>query len=131
MDAIGARLETLAPDAWGGQEVILVAFVHGGKHNARSDDDNLSAFRVLLKETVDYEKAASATSGKPRPVLGVFIGWRGLSDFGPGRRLVAAALPATRAEASRQQQPAASAPRGRYDQCDGPPRPPRRLFGVA
>jgi hypothetical protein len=38
---------------------------------------------MLLKETVDYEKATSAT-GKARPVLGVFVGWRGLSDFGLG-----------------------------------------------
>jgi hypothetical protein len=85
MDAIAARLETLAPDASSGQDVILVTFVHGWKHDGRSDDENLSAFRVLLKETVDYEeKATSATAGKPRPVLGVFVGWRGLSDFGLG-----------------------------------------------
>jgi hypothetical protein len=84
MDAITARLDTLAPEDAGGQDVILVAFVHGWKHNARSDDDNLTAFRVLLKKTVDYEKAASATTGKPRPVLGVFVGWRGLSEFGLG-----------------------------------------------
>jgi hypothetical protein len=78
-------LGTLAPeDASRGQDAILVAFVHGWKHDARSDDDNLSAFRVLLKETVDYEKATSATAGKARPVLGVFVGWRGLSDFGLG-----------------------------------------------
>ena len=85
MDAMAARLDTLAPEyPSNGQDVILVAFVHGWKHDARSDDDNLSAFRVLLKETVDYEKATSATAGKPRPVLGVFVGWRGLSDFGLG-----------------------------------------------
>ena len=85
LDAIAARLDTLAPnDASNGQDVILVAFVHGWKHDARSDDDNLSAFRVLLKETVDYEKATNTTDGQPRPVLGVFVGWRGLSDFGLG-----------------------------------------------
>jgi hypothetical protein len=85
MDGMAARLDTLAPEAVSkGQDVILVAFVHGWKHDTRSDDDNLLAFRVLLKETVDYEKATSATAGKPRPVLGVFVGWRGLSDFGLG-----------------------------------------------
>ena len=50
----------------------------------RSDDENLSAFRVLLKETVDYEKAHASPGVAPRPILGVFVGWRGLSDFGLG-----------------------------------------------
>ena len=63
MDALAARLDAMAPeDGSAGQDVILVAFVHGWKHDARSDDDNLSAFRVLLKETVSYEKATSATA---------------------------------------------------------------------
>ena len=85
MDAVAERLDALAPeDARQGQDVILVAFVHGWKHDARSDDDNLSAFRVLLNNTVDYEKSAIAPGAKPRPVLGVFVGWRGLSDFGLG-----------------------------------------------
>ena len=66
MDAVAARLDTLAPeDASKGQDVILVAFVHGWKHDARSDDDNLSAFRALLNETVDYEKATARPAGHP------------------------------------------------------------------
>ncbi len=85
MDAVAKRLEALAPeDAAQGQDVILIAFVHGWKHDARSDDDNLSAFRVLLNQTVDHENATTAPGAKPRPVLGVFVGWRGLSDFGLG-----------------------------------------------
>ncbi len=85
MEAVAARLDALAPEEQApGEDVILVAFVHGWKHDGRSDDDNLSAFRVLLKETVDYEKATVAPGAKPRPVLGVFVGWRGLSDFGLG-----------------------------------------------
>ena len=50
MDAVAAELDALAPeDPSRGQDVIVVAFVHGWKHDARSDDDNLSAFRVLLE----------------------------------------------------------------------------------
>ena len=64
--------------------MILVAFVRGWQHDARSDDPNLSAFRVLLNKTVDYEKSATAPGAEPRPVLGVFVGWRGLSEFGIG-----------------------------------------------
>src|ERR1700759_202617 len=49
MDAVAERLEALAPYAppVAGQDVILVVFVHGWKHDARSDDDNLTAFRTL------------------------------------------------------------------------------------
>ena len=86
MDAVAERLEALAPydPPQAGQDAILVVFVHGWQHNARSDDDNLTAFRALLSETVDYEKSATAPGAKPRPVLGVFVGWRGLSDYGLG-----------------------------------------------
>jgi hypothetical protein len=85
MDGVAKRLNALAPDdAQQGQDAILIAFVHGWQHDARSDDDNLAAFRTLLDKTVEYEKSATAPGAKPRPVLGVFVGWRGLSDFGPG-----------------------------------------------
>jgi hypothetical protein len=85
IDAVAQRLEALAPDESStGEDVILVAFVHGWMHDARSDDDNLTAFRVLLNEIVEYEKLATGPGAKPRPVLGVFVGWRGLSDFGLG-----------------------------------------------
>jgi pimeloyl-ACP methyl ester carboxylesterase len=86
MDAVAERLEALAPynPPVAGEDVILVVFVHGWQHNARSDDDNLTAFRALLTETAEYEKSASAPGAKPRPVMGVFVGWRGLSDYGLG-----------------------------------------------
>src|SRR5580692_6940921 len=45
MDAVAKRIDALAADAeQPGQDVILVVFVHGWKHDARSDDENLSAF---------------------------------------------------------------------------------------
>jgi hypothetical protein len=85
MDGVAQRLEALAPDdSTTGEDVILVAFVHGWKHDARSDDDNLTAFRTLLTKTVEYEKRHASGGVAPRPVLGVFVGWRGLSDFGLG-----------------------------------------------
>lgn len=85
MDAVAQQLEALAPDnSTTGEDVILVAFVHGWKHDARSDDDNLTAFRVLLSETAKYERLHQTTGVAPRPVLGVFVGWRGLSEFGLG-----------------------------------------------
>jgi hypothetical protein len=102
MDAVAARLDALAPeDAARGEDVILIAFVHGWKHDARSDDENLSAFRTLLNETVAYEKKATEAGAKPRPVLGVFVGWRGLSDFGLGDAIANATFWGRQAAAQR------------------------------
>jgi pimeloyl-ACP methyl ester carboxylesterase len=85
MDGVAKRLDALAPDPNQlGKDVILVVFVHGWQHDARSDDENLSAFRVLLNETVDYERTRASAGVAARPVLGVFVGWRGLSGFGLG-----------------------------------------------
>jgi pimeloyl-ACP methyl ester carboxylesterase len=85
MDGVAQRLEALAPDnSQTGKDVILVVFVHGWQHDARSDDDNLTAFRALLSQTVGYEKEHASAGVAPRPVLGVFVAWRGLSDFGLG-----------------------------------------------
>ena len=85
IDGVAKRLEALGPeDAAQGQDVILIAFVHGWQHDARSDDDNLTQFRALLSQTVDYEEKHASPGVAPRPVLGVFVGWRGLSDFGLG-----------------------------------------------
>jgi len=86
MDAVAERVDSLAPadKPEQAQDVILVVFVHGWKHDARSDDENLSAFRVLLNETVQHEKATASPGVKLRPVLGIFVGWRGLSEYGLG-----------------------------------------------
>jgi hypothetical protein len=75
MDAVAQRLDALAPEnALQGQDVILVTFVHGWKHDARSDDDNLSNFRLLLNRILDHEKRTTAPGAEARPVLGVFVG---------------------------------------------------------
>jgi len=85
LDKVARRLESPAPadQPEKGEDVILVVFVHGWKHDARSDDDNLIAFRALLNETVRHEQETAAPD-QPRPVMGIFVGWRGLSEFGLG-----------------------------------------------
>jgi hypothetical protein len=58
------------------QGVLTVVFVHGWKHNARADDENVRSFRELL--------AKVAPLSTRRRVVGVYVGWRGLSiDAGP------------------------------------------------
>jgi hypothetical protein len=60
---------------------MIIVFIHGWKHNAASEDDNLKTFRDVLKEAHESEVSRS-NAAKARPVVGVFIGWRGLSLCG-------------------------------------------------
>jgi hypothetical protein len=77
MDAIAEWLATFVA-----QDVIIVVFVHGWKHDARSDDDNLTNFETVLYQTAEEENTLhQETGGGRRPVLGVFVGWRGMSLF--------------------------------------------------
>lgn len=80
MDAVAKSLNDLMQDE---KDVILLVFVHGWKHDARSDDENLSEFRRLLARVDQHERGAAAP-GQARPVLGVFVGWRGMSEYGIG-----------------------------------------------
>lgn len=75
-DAIEQMRET-------GQDAIVLAFVHGWKHDARTDDDNLTSFRTVLDRTAQHEHER-AEPGKAREVFGIFVGWRGLSAYGLG-----------------------------------------------
>lgn len=68
--------ETAADPRYSG--VSLIVFVHGWKHNARHDDENVRSFRALLQSTAALE-AARNTGHR---VVGVYVGWRGLSVKG-------------------------------------------------
>ncbi|HEX3131338.1 MAG TPA: hypothetical protein VH394_28635 [Thermoanaerobaculia bacterium] len=58
--------------------IILVVFIHGWKHNATVCDTNLSCFRSVLQELGQREKV-----GARRRVIGVYLGWRGLTYCNP------------------------------------------------
>jgi hypothetical protein len=61
------------------QPVRIFVFVHGWKHNAAYDDENVVNFRDFLKEAALYEKVAQSTNR----VVGIYVGWRGKSlDLG-------------------------------------------------
>lgn len=79
MDGIAARLDAVRADE---KDVILFVFAHGWKNNALSDNGNLSSFREVLTQTVAFEKSSTSDGQTPRPVLGIYVGWRGLSEYG-------------------------------------------------
>lgn len=51
--------------------VAVFVFVHGWKHNAKSDDSNVVQFREFL-----YRAAENEIVGR-RKVIGLYLGWRG------------------------------------------------------
>ena len=79
LDKVSDRIEALRTNQ---ENVILLVFVHGWKHDASSDDENLSHFRIVLAETAAYESVNPA-GGTPRKVMGIFVGWRGLTAYDP------------------------------------------------
>jgi len=60
------------------QDMILVTFVHGWKHNAAPGDGNIETFRRFLAQLSDAEQYIAQTTGsQPRQVAGIYLGWRG------------------------------------------------------
>lgn len=62
------------------EDLLIVVFAHGWKHNASACDNNVCCFRETLKQIGRLERSASAAvKRKPRKVVGIYLGWRGLS----------------------------------------------------
>ncbi|MGH8501027.1 MAG: esterase [Gammaproteobacteria bacterium] len=63
------------------KDMLIVVFMHGWKHNAAPDDGNIKEFRQLL---MNLSAAESHIRGeKSRDVMGIYLGWRGLSIYAP------------------------------------------------
>jgi hypothetical protein len=62
-----------------GKPLLFFLFVHGWRHNASPNDDNLKAFKQLLGHLANSESIS-----KRFTVCGVYVGWRGASieDYG-------------------------------------------------
>ncbi|MBL6458640.1 hypothetical protein JMJ55_25200 [Belnapia sp. T6] len=56
-----------------GKGISLIVFVHGWRHNASYDNGNVISFRNLLAAAAHAERETG------RRVVGVYVGWRGLS----------------------------------------------------
>ena len=64
----------------GTSDVIMVVFVHGWQHSAKPGDKNIQHFRELLRQVSALESQFPRGLGQPaRPVVGVYLGWRGRS----------------------------------------------------
>jgi pimeloyl-ACP methyl ester carboxylesterase len=59
------------------EDLLIVVFIHGWQHNAEPDDTSLQMFRSLLSDVCLSERHRHN-----RPVLGVYLSWRGLSLSG-------------------------------------------------
>ncbi|CAG9168921.1 hypothetical protein LMG23992_01347 [Cupriavidus laharis] len=62
-----------------GEDLSIVVFVHGWKHNAQANDVNVREFRALLEAAGAEERDRAGPAGKPRKVVGVYVAWRGKS----------------------------------------------------
>jgi len=58
--------------------VALVVFVHGWKHNASTLDGNVESFKE------DLEHLAISKVAGSKKLIGIYIGWRGISFYGLG-----------------------------------------------
>ena len=57
------------------QSLRVYVYVHGWKHNAAFDDDNVVNFRDFLDEAAQYEDVAQSGNR----IVGIYVGWRGKS----------------------------------------------------
>lgn len=76
-DELMTRIRALAQT----HPLLLVVFAHGWKHNASASDLNVVEFAGFLRRiaTVD-EQACGTQPCMNRRVVGVYLGWRGLSS---------------------------------------------------
>jgi pimeloyl-ACP methyl ester carboxylesterase len=60
--------------------LLIVVFAHGWKHNALASDSNVVDFsRFLQRVALEDERACVGQPCAKRRVVGVYLGWRGLS----------------------------------------------------
>lgn len=65
--------------------VSIVVFVHGWRHNAVPNDENIKFARRVLYNTHLVEKQGGQynPNSSPRTVIGIYVGWRGKSLTSP------------------------------------------------
>jgi len=71
LDQVLAEIRCVAKD----RGALILLFTHGWEHNASVEDSHLACFREVLRYLAQGEK----DGGRNRAVVGVYLGWRGLS----------------------------------------------------
>lgn len=79
IDHLMRRLDTLLGDE--GRYLNVILYVHGWKHDARSEDEDVKRFRRILASARTLEADGRQTQ---RTVVGIYVGWRGKSWNLPG-----------------------------------------------
>lgn len=70
------KIRKLSEDA----PLLVIVFAHGWKHSARAQDSNVRDFAEMLLRVVKEDKEACAGAAcEGRKVVGLYVGWRGLS----------------------------------------------------
>lgn len=72
------RLEREEKSRGGSGHILLMLYAHGWKHNASQCDDNVICFSRLL-ERIDILERKLQPAETRRRIVGVYVGWRGLS----------------------------------------------------
>lgn len=75
-DELISRIRELDED----HPLLIVVFAHGWKHNASASDPNVADFAKFLQRiAVEDERMCADQACADRRVVGVYLGWRGLS----------------------------------------------------
>lgn len=60
--------------------LLVIVFAHGWKHSARAQDSNVRDFAdMLLRVEKEDRQACAGVACEGRKVVGLYVGWRGLS----------------------------------------------------
>jgi len=65
-----------------GKRLVVVVFVHGWNDNAAWNNGSLGTFKQTLANLARSANPGAGTAEEDRELLGVYLGWRGLSFYG-------------------------------------------------
>lgn len=77
-DAQVEAVKGLVSGTLASQDALIVTFIHGWKNNCTTCNGNLACFREVLALLSGVERdLARVVQAPPRPIVGIYIGWRG------------------------------------------------------
>lgn len=77
-DAQVDAVKGLVSDTLASHDALIVTFIHGWKNNCTTCNGNLTCFREVLALLAGVEgDLARVVHAPPRPLVGIYVGWRG------------------------------------------------------